>query len=104
MKIMEDLLEAKLNLDTALIGWHELQRQFASGCVISVRPGLDLVEAALSVSRDETRKVESWIRDGKMGKATDEEARIWHESKASVWAVVVKPWVLVQELRPESLQ
>jgi hypothetical protein len=101
---MEDLLKEKLNLDTSLIGWHELQRHFASGCVVSVRPGLDLVEAALSVSKDEKEKVEKWILDGKMGKTTDEEARIWHESKAEVWAVVVKPWVLVQEPKPESLQ
>ena len=66
---MEDLLEAKLNLDTSLIGWRELQRHFASGCVIAVRPGLDLVEVALCVSRDEKSKVENWLETGRIGKA-----------------------------------
>ncbi len=94
---MEDILKAKLNLDTSLIGWGELQRHFAAGNVISVRQGLDLVEAALSVSRDEREKVEEWLLSGLIGKVSDEEALAWFNSDATLWAVVVKPWVLVQE-------
>ena len=38
------------------------------------------------------------------GKVPDEEARIWFGSGAMLWAVVVKPWVLVQEPVTGSLQ
>lgn len=98
------LLKAKLNLDTSLIAWHELQYHFAAGCVISVSPELDLVEAALSVSADEKEKIEQWLVSGMMGRVSDGEARIWYDSKATLWAVVVKPWVFVQEKRPDRLQ
>lgn len=100
----EEILKAKLNLDTSLIPWHELQRHFASGSVISVRQDLDLVDAAISVSADDKGKVEAWLSSGKMGKVSDDEAKIWFDSNAVLWAVVVKPWVLVQEPMPDRLQ
>ena len=30
-------------------------------------------------------------------KVTDEQARIWSDSDALLWAVVVRPWILVQQ-------
>jgi hypothetical protein len=30
-------------------------------------------------------------------KVTDEQAFVWNETDASLWTVVVKPWILVQE-------
>lgn len=98
------LLQAKLNLDTSLIGWHELQRHFAAGKVVAVRAHLDLIEAAIGISTNDTQQVEAWLCAGVIGKVTDEEARIWFDSKASLWAVVVKPWVLVQASKPGQLQ
>ncbi|NNM82390.1 MAG: DUF2288 domain-containing protein [Burkholderiales bacterium] len=94
-----EVLREKLNLDTAKISWEELQRYFAAGHLIAVREGIDLVEVALSISSDERNAVEEWIASNAIGKVTDEEALSWHESKAVLWAVVVKPWVLVQEAR-----
>jgi len=107
-KTMDDpdraILKAKLNLDTSLISWHELQRHFAAGSVISVRTNLDLVEVALCISTDDSEKVGKWLSSGMIGKVSDEEARMWLDSEAELWAVVVKPWVLVQEPGAGSLQ
>jgi hypothetical protein len=42
--------------------------------------------------------MESWMADKLVLNASDEMALSWHESQSLLWAVVVKPWVLVQEL------
>jgi hypothetical protein len=36
---------------------------------------------------------------GKFGKVSDEQAGVWFERDALLWAVVISPWVLVQPVR-----
>ncbi|HTH44438.1 MAG TPA: DUF2288 family protein, partial [Oxalicibacterium sp.] len=42
----QQLLHAKLNMETAQMAWSELLRYFAGGHVIAVSSELDLVEVA----------------------------------------------------------
>ena len=86
----------KINLETSKIAWKELQRVFAAGKAIAVDPSLDLVEVALQISQDNKAGVAQWMENGYVNGVTDEQAKEWLETDASVWAVVVKPWVLVQ--------
>lgn len=99
-----ELLKAKLNLETSMIGWGELQRFFAAGSIIVVREDLDLVEAATGISADDGEQVKAWLEHGKISKISDSQALAWFQANASLWAVVVKPWVLVQPPKPERLQ
>ena len=92
----QEILRAKVNLETSCIGWRELQRFFASGAAVAVSGDLDLVEVAFQFSVDNKAQVERWLLTGKVGKVSDEQARIWFEADATMWAVVVSPWVLVQ--------
>ncbi|WP_151448983.1 DUF2288 domain-containing protein [Lacisediminimonas profundi] len=92
----EALLHAKLNQETAAIPWSELTRWFASGMVIAVSPELDLIEVAAAMTRDDTAAFSDWISGQRVAKVTDEQARAWLEQDLQVWAVVVKPWILVQ--------
>ncbi|WP_198246068.1 DUF2288 domain-containing protein [methane-oxidizing endosymbiont of Gigantopelta aegis] len=92
----EQLLRHKINQETSKIHWSELQRFFASGLAISVAPELDLVEVALMFSVDNKDHVKQWIEQDKIGPVTDAQARQWLENDVHVWAVVVKPWILVQ--------
>lgn len=92
-----DLASDKLNLETGLIPWKQLQRFFASGQAISVTTELDLVEVAHAFSEDDKTQVETWLTQNKVSKVSDEQAINWIESEVEVWAIVVKPWVLVQE-------
>lgn len=99
---MEDELEvlrAKLNGETGRMDWPALARHFARGVVIKVGPGLDLVEVAASLARDDKAAVEQWLLSGDIAKAGVEDARTWNDGHATFWAVVVAPWVLVQEDR-----
>ena len=91
-----DLVRAKINSETAKIPWQDLQRFFAQGKVILVDPDLDLVDVAFSVQQDEINQVEAWAQSGSLKPLGDELARDWFEQEAIIWAVVVKPWVLVQ--------
>ncbi len=93
----DDVLRAKLNLETATLEWRELQRHFAAGRVIQISPELDLVEVALQLSKDNRTQVQHWLDLGQVAAVTAEQAQDWYARQARLWAVVVAPWVLVQD-------
>jgi hypothetical protein len=85
--------------ETAKIHWKELQFFFAAGKAIYVDVGLDLVNVATEISNDNKTVVETWMKKKLVLPVPDEQAKMWVEENATVWAVVVKPWVLVQEIK-----
>lgn len=93
----QQLLHAKLNTETSQIAWQELPRYFAGGFVIVVDDSLDLVEVAARFAIDDKALVAQWLDDGKISKVDDAQAAAWLEADALLWAVVTRPWVLVQE-------
>lgn len=95
----QQILRAKVNLETSRIAWKELQRFFASGGAIAVSSDLDLVEVAFQISEDNKQQVAQWLSGGKIGPVSDAQALAWYEADADVWAVVVSPYVLVQEVK-----
>jgi hypothetical protein len=100
------LEKAKVNLETSQIPWLELQRFFAGGLAITVAGDLDLVEVAYQFSADNKTQVEQWLNTKKIGPVSDQQAVDWFNNNSNVWAVVVKPWILVQpvELGTQSLR
>lgn len=91
-----DLLRAKINGETSRLPWKELERFFASGVVIAVSSDLDLVEVAYCVASDDKDAVAKWMDENRIGRVSDAQASAWMQSDASLWTVVVKPWILVQ--------
>lgn len=94
---LHDLEKAKLNQETSLISWLELQRFFAAGLAIHVETELDLVEVAYQFSIDNKPLVQDWLQAKRIAPVSDQLAGDWFDKKADVWAVVVKPWILVQD-------
>jgi hypothetical protein len=92
-----DFLRTSLNLETSRIAWKELLRFFAAGTVIAVGEELDLVDVAVETAKDNAAQIEQWMAQGKIGKVSDAQAKTWLETDATVWAVVVRPWILVQQ-------
>lgn len=92
-----DIAREKVNLETSQIAWKELQRFFAGGAAVFVASDLDLVEVAYQFSIDNKDQVALWMNSNQIGLVSDQQALNWFESDADVWAVVVKPWILVQE-------
>lgn len=95
---------ASLLGQTAQIPWRELQRFFAAGRVLVVADSLDLVEVASSIASDDRAAVESLLDEADLRKVDDDRARLWIETDATLWCVVVRPWVLVQERRLQTDQ
>ena len=96
MKEDFEQLSARLNTETARIGWKELERHFARGVLLTVSPKLDLVEVGAHMIHDDKRIIDAWLESGELGKTSDDDAIGWSENEPSLWAVVVAPWVLVQ--------
>ena len=92
-----DIAREKVNLKTSKIAWKELQRFFAGGSAVFVASSLDLVDVAYQFSIDNKGLVEQWIKNNQIALVSDQQAINWLESDTEVWAVVIKPWILVQE-------
>lgn len=97
-----ELKRAKIISETAKIPWQELQRFFAAGKVMLVSPELDLVDVAYALQEDDVDQVKSWTEALQVMPVPDDQAKEWIASDALLWAAVVKPWVLVQTINPES--
>jgi hypothetical protein len=93
----EKILRAKVNMETSRIAWKELQKFFAGGAAVKVSPELDLIEVAYQMHNDNKAQFEQWLHKGWVEKVADEQALAWLNADAELWAVVVSPWVLVQD-------
>jgi len=91
-----DLARAKINSETAKIPWKELQRYFAGGHTLLIATNLDLVDVACAFHHDEVRIVGTWTDKHQVCAVTADQAKNWFDNDDSLWAVVVKPWVLLQ--------
>jgi hypothetical protein len=89
-------LRLKVNRETARAPWTELLKHFAAGNVVWVANSLDLVDVAVRVSHDDKANITQWMNAGLLGKVSDEQAQGWLDTNASMWTVVVSPFVLVQ--------
>lgn len=96
---MTNEIEHEINLQTAQIPWHELQRFFAGGNAIAVAATLDLTHVAAQIVADNAAQIKEWMDAGLVDAVKDSQAQQWYEQDALVWAVVIKPWVLVQPVR-----
>ena len=102
MSSAEDISEliTRLNGETAKIQWHELQKHYASGSVIAVAAGFDLIKVAIALYQDDTAQIKQWLADSLLQQVTDSQAQQWYEQNTAVWALVIPPFVLVQEKKP----
>jgi len=96
-----ELERAKIVSETAKMPWLELQRFFATGNVMLVATELDLVDVAYALQLDDIEQVKTWTESSQVCPVDDDQAKLWVSSDALLWAVVVKPWVLVQTI-PDS--
>ncbi|NOQ13919.1 MAG: DUF2288 family protein [Methyloprofundus sp.] len=94
----EDLTKDKVNQETSQIAWSELQRFFAQGLAVYISPSLDLVKVADAFAKDNKSLVEEWMQQQQVHLVSDQQASKWIQDDAQVWAVVIKPWVLIQDI------
>ena len=90
-------LRLKVNRETARLPWTELLKHFAAGNVVWVANSLDLVDVAVRVSHDDKANISQWMASGLLAAVSDAQAQQWLEANAELWAVVVSPFILVQQ-------
>lgn len=93
----EELI-AQLNTETAKLSWNELEPHFARGSVIRVNKGLDLIKVAAVIAQDDKESLKDWLDTGEVGNASTDDAKGWSACESEFWAVVVAPFVIVQEI------
>jgi hypothetical protein len=94
------VVRQKLNQDTAKIKWGALHEHQQIECVIAVSADLDLIDVAYEFTFDNHDQVKAWMEQEQIMKVSDEQAQQWKTEDRELWAVVVAPWVLVQEQKP----
>lgn len=90
-------LYLKLLAETAKIDWSELERFFARGVLLRVARDLDLVTVAAAIAEDNKEQVTQWLAAGLVERMQSETAADFAARAPELWAVVVSPWVCVQE-------
>lgn len=93
----DEELRAHLHGETSKLPWSELEKHFARGVVFKVEKGLDILDVAIVIARDDKDSLKVWMDDKKVAATEVEDAKKWHETEASLWSVVVAPFILVQE-------
>lgn len=99
LELNAEELRQTLNIESGKCNWNEIQVQFARGMVVVIDSTLDLIDVSTKFIKDDKAAIESWMNDKKIGRATDDDAKRWVTNDPTFWAVVVPPWVLVQETR-----
>lgn len=94
---LDSEIRDRLHLETAVIRWHELQTYFAAGSVYWVSPALNLLDVGVALTTDNGAVVKPWVDASQLMAATDEQAAEWFAKDATMWGLVVQPFVLVQE-------
>lgn len=94
----DEELRAHLHGETSKLPWAELEKFFARGILFKVALGIDILDVAIIMTRDDKDTLQKWVDDGSVAAVTAEDAKKWHDDSASLWAVVVAPFALVQEI------
>jgi len=99
-QVEEELVSTResINLETAKIAWKDLEVHFASGNIINVSQELDLIDVALVITNDDSEQLKTWTEQGMIDAVTSEQAKEYADTQATVWAVVIKPWILIQPI------
>lgn len=90
-------LYLKLLTETAKIRWSELTTLFNNGALIRIEPDLDLVAVAEAIANDDTTQIATWVAGSLLEKMPKALADEYEARDAELWAVVVSPWVVVQD-------
>jgi hypothetical protein len=100
---MPDAIRESLTKRLGPVYFSDLKAHLERDGVFVVRADLDLVECGVAVATDDVALVTSWIEKAQLRKPSLAERDAWAKEEGRTWlAVVVQPFVLVQEAPPED--
>lgn len=93
----EESLREHYQKDAGPIRWKDLERFFAQGVLIEVDSSLNLIDVAVAMGLDQSEKIKEWMAKELYRKISDECALDWIKRDPILVAIVVNPWIIVQE-------
>ena len=90
--------DEKLEKYSGDVDWSYLKPHYTAGNMLYVDPSLDLKEAGLAFTRDDTDQVKRWIKSGDLVQPCDLHVEHWLEAKIHFNAMIVRPFVLAQPI------
>lgn len=91
-------LRRRLEADAGPVHGSDLKAHLDRDAVLVVARAVALLDCAVAVATDDAAAVKSWLDDGSLRRPTDDERARWPTDEARRWiAVVVRPFVLVQD-------
>lgn len=97
---MDNDLRYKLRGEVMASWWEDLAAHQARGALLLARADLDLLDVAEAMARDESSRIEAWLKAGLLKRAStaDKEAFEAISEGVRFQFIVVQPWVLAQQL------
>jgi len=89
-------LVAKLNGETAIVAWKEIERFFAKGNLLLIDQSVDLINCAADLSLDNTKEIKPLIDAEKIQRMPIEFVKANCKPETEFWTVVVAPYILSQ--------
>lgn len=90
-------IREKLEGQVGPADWKVLKPHFLRGAIITISPDIDIIDVGVGVATDDTAKIEAWMNGGKITKPAQADADGWEKAGTEVTALVVAPFVLVQQ-------
>jgi len=87
----------KLNKYVGEVAWEYLESHFQNGSLIYIDNSLCIKDVGQALSKDDTKKVKEWLRTGDALKPGQAHAKYWKEANSTFIALVVSPFVIIQE-------
>lgn len=86
----------KLNGETAVVAWKEIERFFAKGNLLLIELGVDLINCAADLSLDNAAAIKPLIDSEKIQRMPIDFVKANCQPETEFWSVVVAPYVLAQ--------
>ena len=95
---LRDATRLRLEENLGQVQFSDLRAHLDRDAVFVVEATLSLVDCAVSVAMDDVDVVKEWITSGELRKPSKQERTDWPGREEPLWwAVVVDPFVLVQD-------
>ena len=95
---MPNKTREELKQECASIAYKEIEQFFARGMLVLVAQDLDIIDVALVIQEDNTKKLNEWISQEKVVRVHDDHAVEWSQQETLLMAITAVPWLLVQEI------
>lgn len=90
---------ARFKEELAEVCWRDLRTHVQHDTLITLAPGLDLVETATAVARDDGARIKAWIAEGKLGKPSAGDIMAWEKQMDKPFLMlIVQPYILMQAI------